>query len=220
MNKKIFIYEQFIEYLKKEEKYLNLNNKNLEKHHILPLHAGGLQNGQIILCTTKNHTLAHYYRFFSYGELGDLVAYKMRMGCIMSVQERSLLGVQKMKKNKINFFNPNWQSIQGSKKKKVKKTKTQIESCRKTGFNNKKYILTITLTKKTIWKYFVKSKTKFLYKTIEPQKSFQDIICILQTFSDNNNLDNKKVFDNSTLYKVVKGHRLNTYGWSLYFIYL
>ena len=55
MNKKIFIYEQFIEYLKKEEKYLNLNNKNLEKHHILPLHAGGLQNSQVILCLSLIH---------------------------------------------------------------------------------------------------------------------------------------------------------------------
>ena len=34
MNKKVLIYEQFIEYLKKEESKLNLIDKNLEKHHI------------------------------------------------------------------------------------------------------------------------------------------------------------------------------------------
>lgn len=101
MNKKQLIYEQFIEYLKKEEKQLNLKDKNLENHHILPLHAGGLKNDPVVLCTTKNHTLAHYYRFLSYGELGDRVAYQMRTGYTMSIQERSLLGVKKMKRNKI-----------------------------------------------------------------------------------------------------------------------
>lgn len=35
------IYDQFIDYLKKEEYKLNLKDDNLEKHHILPLHAGG-----------------------------------------------------------------------------------------------------------------------------------------------------------------------------------
>ena len=196
MDKKIVIYEQFIEYLKKEEKNLDLNNKNLEKHHILPLHDGGLKNGPILICTTKNHTLAHYYRFLSYGQLGDSVAYTMRNNLNMSTQERSLLGIKKMKKDKINFFNPNWQSVQGSKKKKVKKTKKQIESCQKTGFNNKKYLLKIVLTKITVWKYCSKDKNKVLYKTIKSQQSFQDIISILQNFSSNN-LNNKKLFDKS-----------------------
>lgn len=70
MNKKILIYEQFIKYLKEKEKNLTLIDKNLEKHHILPLHAGGQKDGPIILCTQQNHTLAHYYRYLSYGELG------------------------------------------------------------------------------------------------------------------------------------------------------
>jgi hypothetical protein len=39
------IYEQFIEYLQKEEKNLELNNQTLEKHHILPLHSGGKKDG-------------------------------------------------------------------------------------------------------------------------------------------------------------------------------
>lgn len=115
------IYEQFINYLKKEEPKLNCKDDNLEKHHILPLHAGGLKNGPIVLCTTKNHTLAHYYRFLAYGELGDKVCFQMRQNIKMSTKQRSLLGVNKLKKNKINFFNYKWQSIQGSKKKKYQK---------------------------------------------------------------------------------------------------
>lgn len=67
-------------YLKQEEKNLNLNkNKNLEKPHILPLHAGGLKTGKTVLCTSKNHTLAHYYRHLIYREKGDYVAYSLRL---------------------------------------------------------------------------------------------------------------------------------------------
>ena len=47
------IYEQFIKYLKKEEKKLNLKEKNLEKHDILPLHAGGKKESPVVLCTEK-----------------------------------------------------------------------------------------------------------------------------------------------------------------------
>lgn len=54
----------------------------------------------------------------------------MRINSTMSTQERSLLGIKKMEKNKISFFDPKWQSIQGSKQKKVEKTKKQIEFCR------------------------------------------------------------------------------------------
>jgi hypothetical protein len=68
-NQKIFIYEQFITYLKKAETFLNRKDKNLEKHHIIPLHDGGKKDGETILCTSKQHTLAHYYRYLTYGQL-------------------------------------------------------------------------------------------------------------------------------------------------------
>lgn len=60
------IYEQFIHFLKTEENFLKLNQlKNLEKHHIIPLHNGGLKKGSVVLCTPKKHTLAHYYRYLT-----------------------------------------------------------------------------------------------------------------------------------------------------------
>lgn len=71
------IYEQFIKHLKKEETKLHLKDSNLEKHHIIPLHDNGLKNGPIVLCTSKNHILAHYYRYLAYKQKGDLVAFKM-----------------------------------------------------------------------------------------------------------------------------------------------
>jgi len=53
------IYQSFITYL-----------YHLEKHPILFLHDGGNKN---VLCSPKNHTLAHYYRYLAYGQLGDKV---------------------------------------------------------------------------------------------------------------------------------------------------
>lgn len=225
-DKTINIYEQFIKYLKDQEKNLKLKDKylkknsDLEKHHILPLHAGGKKEGPVVICTSKNHTLAHYYRYLIYNEVGDKVAYTMRHGSIISTKDRSLLGVQKMERDKINFFNPNWQSLQGSKVKKVKKTKKQVESCKKTGFNNKKETLKIISTKKTVWKYLSKTKNKEKHIEIEPQENFQEIISILYSFSYDNNLNKKTNFDKSVFYKIVKGQRKSAYGWSLYFIYL
>lgn len=160
-DKTINIYEQFIEYLKDQEKKLKLQDKyleknsNLEKHHIFPLHAGNKKEGPVVICTSKNHTLAHYYRYLVYKKLGDKVAYTMRNGSTMSSKDRSLLGVQKMKKEKINFFNSDWQSLQGSKPKNVKKTKKQIESCKKTGFNNKKRNFKNTFNKKNNLEIFI-----------------------------------------------------------------
>lgn len=109
------IYKQFIDYLKKEEKKLDLNEKNLEKHHILPLHSGGSKDGPVILCTQKNHTLAHYYRYLIFKKDGDLVAYKMCLNQKIGVYERALLSVKTNKKLKNKFWDSDWQSIQGKK---------------------------------------------------------------------------------------------------------
>ena len=41
----------------------------IEKHHIIPKHAGGSNEiNNIVLFSTKNHTFAHYYRFLAYQE--------------------------------------------------------------------------------------------------------------------------------------------------------
>ena len=162
------IYNQFIEYLEQEEKKFDLNTKNLEKHHILPLYDGGSKDGSIILCSRENHTLAHYYRFLAYDQLGDFVAYKMRRGCKLSSSAISLLGVQKLRRKKLNFFDSNWQSIQGKKPKKNQKpkTKNQIEQYRSVGLSRKKALLTACLKRTMVWKQ-VENQNVF-FKTVEP----------------------------------------------------
>lgn len=133
------IYDQFIKYLKEEEKNLNKNDKNLEKHHILPLHDGGKKGGPKILCTSKNHTLAHYYRYLAFKQKGDYVAFTMRWNQTIGLKERCLLSIKKNKKLKNTFWNSEWQSIQGKKGGKIggsKNTKKQYEARKAVG---KKY---------------------------------------------------------------------------------
>lgn len=217
------IYDQFIEYLKKEEKKLKLNDKNLEKHHILPLHSGGKKNGEIILCTFTNHTLAHYYRYLIFKEKGDLVAFKMRWNQKCGSRERALLAVEKNKELKKIFWNSKWQSEQGKKGGKIggsKNTIIQYEARKKiglkygktVGLNNASQNLKTALSKKTIWIYSVKNEPPKIIM-ISPQKSFSDLINILCNYS------NKKI-SKSSFYKVIHGERRQLYGWSLYFIYI
>lgn len=118
------IYDQFIDYLKKEETKLNKNDKNLEKHHILPLHDGGSKNGVVLLCNQKNHTLAHYYRYLAFKQKGDYIAFTMRWNQKIGLQERSSLGIQKMKQNKISFIQ-NGNPYKVVKLKKLKKLKNK-----------------------------------------------------------------------------------------------
>ena len=132
------IYEQFIKYLKKEEKKLNLNKNNLEKHHILPLHAGGKKEDPVVLCTEKNHTLAHYYRSLVYRKRGDLVAFRMRWDQKVGLHERVLLSIEKNKKLGNTFWDKKWQSKQGTKGGKIggsQNTQKQYLSRQKVGLN-------------------------------------------------------------------------------------
>ena len=86
--KNIDIYVKFIKYLKVEEKKLlkNPDFKNLEKHHIITFHQGDFKKGPVVLCTVKNHVLAHYYRYLAYRQKSDWIAFTMRsnqkIGCV------------------------------------------------------------------------------------------------------------------------------------------
>jgi hypothetical protein len=215
------IYEQFIEHLTKEEKKLNLNDKNLEKHHILPLHSGGQKDGPVVLCTQKNHTLAHYYRYLVYKERGDKVAYIMRWNQKLGIRERSLLAVEKNRKLKNLFWNSNWQSEQGKKgglKGGKANTFAQKKSRQQIGLTygekskNASNKLKTILKKKTVWIYKLKNQ-QFIIVKIAPQKSFSKLIKILS------NISQKKI-NNSSFYKVIHGERKQMYDWSLIFIIL
>jgi hypothetical protein len=110
------IYEQFIAHLLELEKLLLLEpSSDLEKHHILPFHDGGCKSGSTVYCSSENHTLAHYYRYLSYGQKGDFVAFTMRWNQKIGIKERVALSIQKNKQLQNKFWNANWQSEQGKK---------------------------------------------------------------------------------------------------------
>jgi hypothetical protein len=114
-NSKNIIYNQYISYLQLKEH--NLDEK-VEKHHILPIHDGGLKNGQIVLCTFKEHTLAHLYRYLSFRQKGDLIAYTFMSNqneqgrLLMASYAGSIGGKVTTARNKMNqkmFYDIKWQ---------------------------------------------------------------------------------------------------------------
>lgn len=153
------IYDQFREYLQKLEKTGLNQNDGIEKHHIIPKHAGG-KLGPIVYCSFTNHTLAHFYRFLVYKERGDLVAYKMRLNQKIYGKERCFLAVEKNKQLKILFWSSDWQKRQGKKGGLIggsKKTLLQINARKrvglkygsKVGMRNQSTLLKKVLSKET-----------------------------------------------------------------------
>lgn len=126
------IYNQFINYLKYEETKGFHLNEEVEKHHILPFHDGGDKKSEIVVCTSKNHCLAHYYRYLSYGQIGDKVCFMMRQNQVTSLKDRAFLAVEKNKSRKNLFWDSSWQSKQG---KKGESEVVQIQASKKYNVN-------------------------------------------------------------------------------------
>ena len=117
------VYDEFINHLKSCEYG---EGTKLEKHRILPQHAGGSykQVNNVILCSFENHRLAHYYRFLTHREAGDFIAWKLMSGRseeasrAMASYAGSLGGVVSQKQNKEKlalFYDANWQKKHGYK---------------------------------------------------------------------------------------------------------
>ncbi len=218
------IHDQFLEYLKKEEKSLDQKkDSDLEKHHIIPLHDGGTKYGQTILCTAKNHTLAHYYRFLIYKKRGDFVAFRMRWDQKIGKRDRALLAVTKNKSLKQLFWSSEWQRQQGKKGGLIggsKNTKAQLAARQKVGLtygqkngsSNASENLKIMLSKKIIWVYKCKDQPDKEI-AIDPLESASAVIDTLTKYS------NKNIVKSSFM-KVFHGTRPQMYGWSIKFVYL
>nr|AOC61646.1 putative H-N-H homing endonuclease [Gloeotilopsis planctonica] len=220
------IYELFIKYLIELEAATPEPKKKLmEKHHIVPKHAGGSPTGQVVFCSPENHTLAHFYRYLVYGEQGDWVCYQMRKNQKTTLRERSLLAVEKQKKLQINFWSSKWQSRQGKKGGKIggiKDTSKQFAARQKVGLTfgsqgglkNQSNFMKKALSRQTVWLYKWESFSFFL--VIKPQPSFSKLIDILQVNTPNKTVKILK----SSFYKVFDGQRRQMYGWQLWFIFL
>lgn len=218
------IYEQFIFYLQTKENTL-LPTISYEKHHILPLHDGGQKNGPVVVCTPKNHTLAHYYHYLAYGQKGDFVAFTMRWNQKIGVNERVQLAVEKNKQLNNTFWNSEWQSIQGKKgglkgglKNSIKQKKARQTTGKKygpkTGKTNASENLKYMLSKEITWIYSTKKDQKLQKLTIKPQPSLANVIAILNQYGA------QKIKNPTSFYKLVHGKRKKLYGWSIFFVKL
>lgn len=121
------IYLQFIEEAKERANKLLLldNNTYVEKHHIIPKHAGGSNDKKnLVNITYEDHVLAHYIRWIEYKDPNDKLAFSV-MSCqqIDIRKERARLGgiiggplgQKKLRDERQGWFSPDGQSQRGKK---------------------------------------------------------------------------------------------------------
>jgi hypothetical protein len=206
------IYEQFIEYCKSE----NFDSEYYEKHHIVPKHSGGTDDKEnLIYLPPHIHTLTHYYRWLSFQEIGDKVAYEMRWNQdIESVKLRSQLAVETNKQKGNTFWNSEWQREQGLKggtKGGSANTQNQFIARQKVGktygkqvgLSRQKSDLVEILKNSTTWKHKT-GKTVIL----PPQESVTKLCEELQDI---------EYFDTpnkALIGKLLRGEKKQLYGWS------
>lgn len=180
-------YEAFIEELASMEPS---KDKVLEKHHIIPRHAGGSnENSNIIRLTISQHILAHWLRWKQYDSENDRIAYVFRVSSTEEIEElkRQLVmkNVEEYKAKGLFFYCPEFQSKQGKKGGKkggASNTEAQFKARQKVGLkygtvvgqNNQSEKLKEFLQQYSIWKFEgFKDQTGIFYpkKALTAQES-------------------------------------------------
>lgn len=114
----LFILEKF------QNQSLNNEKKNetvtYEKHHIIPIHAGGPDKPfNLIRLTTQDHILAHMLRYEVYKELGDKLFLNFKSEESISPEKakknRIAASHEAQKQNKSGFFSSEQQAKHGKK---------------------------------------------------------------------------------------------------------
>lgn len=211
----IVFHECFIEHLRKTTYSSAIQ---LEKHHIVPKHAGGGDNPEnIIRISPEDHVAAHFYRYQAYLEIGDKVAYEMRIGDTNErARARAQAAVLANKTKKNLFWNSDWQRIQGLKGGKVagsQSTPAQKAARRKVGLlfgkqvglGNQSDALKQILSNYLEWE-FIPDQAFF---TIPPMESAYALIRELELLRPG------QIINFTSFYKVIHGSRVKMYGWRL-----
>lgn len=116
------IYDQYIFYLQLKK---HNPREKLEKHRIIPGHDKGTYSySNVVFCSFKQHTLAHFYRYLSLKQKGYLIAYTFMRNqteqgrLLMASYAGQIGGTVTSKKNKANkkfFYSAEWQKKFGDK---------------------------------------------------------------------------------------------------------
>nr|WDY12781.1 putative HNH homing endonuclease [Chloroidium sp. KL-2023a] len=208
-------YTSFIESLREKSYPQNIQ---LERHHVVPLHAGGPDVPEnIIRISPEDHVAAHFYRFQAYKELGDKVAYEMR---INDTNERARIRAQAAvfanKSKKQLFWDRDWQSVQGKKggaaagkantpAQFLARQKVGLAHGKAVGLSNQSQALKFILSHSIEWA-FKNEKGTFITPPVE---SAAAIVRELERLKPGN------IRNASSFYKVLHGKREKMYGWTL-----
>ena len=208
------IYDYFLEN-HREEQYPK--GTVFEKHHVVPIFAGGLDDPKnIVRLSPEHHTLAHFYRYLTYSQKGDKVAYTMRInqtneGSLM----RSELAIEANKVKEQLFWDRAWQSKQGKKGGKAagvmntiaqQKARSIVGKTygRKVGVSRQSARLKDLLKNAIIWRH--KSGKEVV---TNPCNSFKEICDQLEVVVPG------EIKNNSSFIKVLYGERKQLYNWKL-----
>lgn len=210
------IYQQFVEAFKKK---IYIFPTCLEKHHILPLHAGGSNNSEnILILSIEDHALAHFYRFLASKDKNDKLAYLFRKNdkkeAFLLRSKKGLLSREKKGLLK-RFKDSKAQALLGKKGGKIagslntlpqKKARTIVgkKDGKIVGKSNQSLLSKKLLTMFMVWEYEngLRIKTK-------PCDTFKKICDQLENAIPNN------IRNESSFIKVLYGKRSKMYGWKL-----
>lgn len=108
-------YLRFCDFLKAKEPSLQ-KGPGTQRHHILPLHAGGPKKGETVRCTIKDHGKAHLIRYKVDGQAKDKIAGLFILHQTpLAIAARQALIASKNRALKQLMFDPEWQKVQANK---------------------------------------------------------------------------------------------------------
>lgn len=190
----------------------------MEKHHIIPLHAGGDNSPEnIIRISPEDHVAAHFYRHQAFGEIGDKVAYEMRIADtneLAMLRAQAAVAANREKKNL--FWDRDWQALQGRKggSKGGSRNTPEQRKARQTvglvwgrivGISNQSLILQSMLAQPLEWEF---QPDKTLHTT-PPVESAAALVKALEKIKPG------RITGKSTIYKILDGTRKSINGWRL-----
>lgn len=195
----------------------------LEKHHIIPLHAGGPNKSwNLINLTPTEHLLAHQLRLLVFQEAGDRLACQFRSMKNLSQEKQKQLPLKSGHKTalerKVGFYDSRQQSINGIKGGTIQTDKKILNYRKKMGSKVLEH-----LASEVIWQH---AKTGSIVK-IEAnslQLLTQMIPLLVESLSklklssckDLNKLQTgSKSSITSFIARVIREERSSCYGWSI-----